>query len=129
MVSGGWGQDIFLYMGVNSIGGLYLTCLAWGAIATFMLSPVILLGWSIVVGVMYIMRGGFKDTSVVARNYSPQYKHSYDEMIGLRQYLTVSGMDTMTPDYTTLDFRTLDTLYPYAVALGMDKRLIELLKL
>lgn len=62
-------------------------------------------------------------SSPITRRITPKFQDRYQEIYGLFLYMKVSGMDIMTPDYKTLDLRGLDKLYPYAVAVGLDKRL------
>lgn len=64
-------------------------------------------------------------SSPIARRITPKFQDKYQEIYGLFLYMKVSGMDTMTPDYKTLDMRGLDRLYPYAVAVGLDKKLTK----
>jgi hypothetical protein len=55
-----------------------------------------------------------------------KYTQKWKDTYGVYEYIRVSGMDVFTPDYETMDFSGLDPLYPYAVAAGLDKKMLKL---
>ncbi|HEY0965390.1 MAG TPA: hypothetical protein VGE13_02820 [Candidatus Saccharimonadales bacterium] len=120
------GEDLFTYAGADSAGAIYAMSMLIGVMASLLL---ITLGLPVVLAVVaatYTFVESFRGVTIIARNYSPKYEQHYRDVIGLRQYLAVSGMDTMTPDYATLDFKGLDPLYPYAIAADLDKTITRM---
>lgn len=77
---------------------------------------------------IYHAQKSFRSHSRVARLITPRFTQEYHTVYGIYLYLKVSGLDTMTPDYATLDFEGLDKLYPYAVAVGLDPKIIKSLQ-
>ncbi len=55
-----------------------------------------------------------------------KYDQQWKDVYGVYEYMRVSGGDVFTPDYETLNFNELDLLYPYAVAVGLDKKVLRL---
>lgn len=66
-------------------------------------------------------------SSQISKRIAPKFSKKYRDIHGLFTYIKVSGMDTMTPDYDNLSLKGLDKLYPYAVASGLDKKIVKLL--
>ncbi|PID33379.1 hypothetical protein CR969_00990 [Candidatus Saccharibacteria bacterium] len=66
----------------------------------------------------------FIRNSRFVKNIVPDKHPLYQQIFGLYLYMKVSGLDTMTPDYDSLDVSGLDDLYPYAIATGLDKKII-----
>ena len=56
---------------------------------------------------------------------SDKYAKCYNDLHGLYIYLGVAGEDTMSPDYDDTLFKQLDSLYPYYVACGLDKNILN----
>ena len=56
---------------------------------------------------------------------SEKYRTQYTELQGLFDYMKVSGSDTMNPDYDDTLFKQLDSLYPYYVASGLDRKILS----
>lgn len=68
-----------------------------------------------------------QSSSQISKRITPKFRNKYRDIHGLFTYIQVSDMDTMTPDYDSLDLKGLDRLYPYAVASGLDKKIVKLL--
>lgn len=127
MVSGGV-SDPYVHSGASDTLGFFGMLVMFGGLlllALAIITPVLL----VLATPLYVFVQGFKGVTIVARNHSPKYKQHYRDVLGLHQYLSVAGMDTMTPDYEKLDFRGLDPLYPYAIAAGLDGKIVEMFRI
>lgn len=79
----------------------------------------------VVGGLVVVARDAlFKQTKMIT-NTSQLYEEHWHKVNGLHDYLRVSGMDIFTLDYEKLELHKIDKLYPYAVAAGLDKRLLR----
>lgn len=107
----------------NIVLGNEQTGLALAVIGAAGFAVALIWATSIHVGVEHFV----KNTQITSR-ISPTYLERYHNIYGVYHYMLVSGMDIMTPDYSTLNMRGLDDLYPYAVAAGLDKKLTEELR-
>lgn len=72
--------------------------------------------------VYHLVRYFYQDARI-ARRVNAKFRQHYNLVYGIYLYLRVSGSDTMTPDYATLDLSGLDALYPYAIAAGLDEQI------
>jgi hypothetical protein len=84
---------------------------------------------AVIWGYWIIFTGHFRDAAGIALRTSDMYKTDYDKVYGVYEYMKVSGMDTMLPEHGSLTFKGLDPLYPYAVAAGLDRRIVKELQL
>lgn len=92
-----------------------------GAVTVVLFFTIILIASSI-----RAFLSSFRNSSYLARRISEKYQAGYKDLHGLYIYLKVSGLDTMTPDYNDLStIKGLDRLYPYAVAVGLDKQIVK----
>lgn len=82
---------------------------------------------SIIVAFYIHFKDYFRRSASHTLHVTEKYRTDYEASYGLYIYMKVSGMDTMTPDRETLNFKQLDKLYPYAVATGLDPAITKLL--
>lgn len=79
---------------------------------------------------LYVLLRGYMSRFAIGSRLSgritEKHRKEFVNLKGLAAYLMIGGMDTMTPDYLTLDFDRLDRLYPYAVSLGLDKKIVKM---
>lgn len=92
-----------------------------------LLGGVVVLCGSVITALTIHLIDYFRRGAAHTLHVTEKYKAEYAKAYGVYIYLSVSGMDTMTPEYDSLEFSGLDTLYPYAVAVGMDKEVTRLL--
>lgn len=88
------------------------------------------LGAEMVIGALVAMvvvfRGELIHNARFVMAATNKYDQQWEEVYGVYEYLRVSGMDIFTPEYETMNFTGLDPLYPYAIAAGLDKKIIKL---
>ena len=89
----------------------------------------LLLYTTLIISWLFVLtfRRRFHLTNQIFDSATPKYQQNWQKLRGLALYLQVAGMDTMTPQYETLSYKDLDRLYPYAVAIGADPKVIKLL--
>jgi hypothetical protein len=80
----------------------------------------------VLAGLFLIARGEAHRAAGLLIHPTPLYKQEWHKVHSVFWYIRVSGMDVFTPDYKALDFAGLDSLYPYAVAAGFDRRVVTL---
>jgi Predicted membrane protein (DUF2207) len=131
--------------GLSSVPGKYLfyvlcVCLAISAMAAFiavvfrapgeaiymtvLLTLTIEIILALIAGVVIVFRGEMIHNTQFIMAATTKYSEDWKNVYGVYEYIRISGMDIFTPDYTTLDFTGLDPLYPYAVATGLDKKIL-----
>ncbi len=74
-----------------------------------------------------VVRGEALTSAGMMMHTTDTYKENWHKVNGVYDYLRVSGNDIFTPDYQTLAFQKVDKLYPYAVAAGLDKKVLRIL--
>lgn len=81
---------------------------------------------SIIVGFFILFRGEVLHNARFIMAATTKYEQQWKDVYGVYEYLRVSGMDIFTPDYKTMSLKGLDPLYAYAVAVGLDKKVVRL---
>lgn len=107
---------------ITGIAGGFTAANTYLLAGAVLLVEIILL---IVGGLVLIMRGEALFAAGISVSMSSQYRERWKNLSGVYDYLRVSGMDIFTPDYDKPNFQELDRLYPYAVAAGLDKRILK----
>lgn len=82
---------------------------------------------SVISGFVITFRGEMLHSARFIMAATTKYEQQWKDVYGVYEYIRVSGMDIFTPDYETMSFKGLDSLYPYAVALGLDKKVVKLI--
>ncbi|HJQ08534.1 MAG TPA: hypothetical protein VJ836_03595 [Candidatus Saccharimonadales bacterium] len=80
---------------------------------------------ALIAGLIVVFRGEMIHNAQFIMAATTKYTQDWKNVYGVYEYIRVSGMDIFTPDYETLDFKGLDPLYPYAVAAGLDKKILS----
>lgn len=73
----------------------------------------------------FVAKEYFRAANGISNNTTEDYGISWQEFRSVLYYMKFTGMDTMTPNYDSMDFSGLDPLYPYAVAIGLDKQIVS----
>ena len=81
---------------------------------------------SFIIGLILLFKGKRQLGMGIVFAASPTFARDWKDIYGVYEYIRVSGMDTFTPNYENYDFTGLDKLYPYAVAAGLDKKIISM---
>lgn len=81
-----------------------------------------------IVGLLIVFHGEMAHNAQFMLAASTKYAQQWKNVYGVYQYIRISGMDIFTPNYDTMDFSGLDPLYPFAVAAGLDKKIVKLIK-
>lgn len=98
------------------------------AILMILIAIIILLIMIVRYTFIFNAQKSFHSNSRIVRAITPRFVQEYHTVYDVYTYLKVSGLDTMTPDYDTLDFKGLDALYPYAITVGLDPKIIRALQ-
>jgi hypothetical protein len=128
-------QDIYLIGGIAAgiaVGGIAGLCAALAGatgedvyiiVLTTLLVELLL---AMFAGLAAIFRGEMLQSARLALAATTKYAQEWKDVYGVYEYLRISGMDIFTPDYTTLNLKGIDPLYPYAVAAGLDKQVLKI---
>ena len=130
-VPGTYTRNALIMGAAGLLTAVLITIVAGASSDTIVFTVVLTLSLEMVLGALaalvVVFRGEMIHSAQFTMAATTKYAQQWRDVYGVYEYIRVSGMDIFTPHYETMDFVGLDPLYPYAVAAGLDKKVIKLI--